>query len=318
MVVFYLKEIIIYNMKYYFEDEEKNLDSIKQPEEEVVNENQQSKGDDYVMKLPDSEKDDDRVVEPNKAAHWSMRIAGALIDICLIFLGLMGFRYLFNMTPMGTALNDNNYAALRISDDYKLQHLVEGSDETFGHKLYEGEEKYDVYIKNGYLEYQEEDTLKKYVVVVNDNPSKEIQSAFSKAVNADERFKNYTFNARLIEFGIVAISGTCSEIIFVLAIPLISKKRQTIGKMAAGTMVINSHYQSEAKWYQMLGRFFFILIIESLIPCFFISSVIWTPVVVSIILFLISLTNKDRRTIHDFVCRTKVINKRTFVKLADQ
>ena len=106
--------------------------------------------------------------------------------------------------------------------------------------------------------------------------------------------------------------------IFLLGIPLLLKRRQTLGKLAAGTMVINSHYQVEAKWYQMVGRFFFILIVESLIPCFFLSSVVWTPIVVSIVLFLVTLTNKDRRTLHDFVCRTKVIDKRTFVKLADQ
>ena len=306
-------------MKYNFDDEEKDLNPEEEPQkEEVIEEPIQPKDDGYVMKLPEEEKETGRAVEPNKAAHWSMRIAGAVIDICILFLALMGFRYLFMMTPMGDSLNHYNNEALKISDTYKLQPLVEGSDETFGFKLFEGEEKYDTYVKNGYLVYQEEDTLKNYVVVPNENPSTEIQSAFKAKVNADENFKNYTFNARLIEFGIVALSGTCAEVIFLLGIPLISKRRQTLGKMAAGTMVINSHYQVEAKWYQMVGRFFFVLIFESLIPCFFLSSVIWTPIVVSIVLFLVTLTNKDRKTLHDFVCRTKVIDKRTFVKLSDQ
>ena len=269
------------------------------------------------MPLPEEEKQTGKIAEPNKAAHWSMRIAGALIDICILFLALMGFRYLFMMTPMGDSLNYYNTEALKISDTYKLEKLVEGSDETFGHKLFEGEENYETYVKNGYLVYQEEDSTN-YVVVPNDEISKEVQNAFKTKVNADENFKNYTFNSRLIEFGIVALAGTCAEVIFVLAIPLITKRRQTLGKLAAGTMMINSHYQVPAKWYQIVGRFFFILVFESLIPCFFLSSVIWTPVVVSIVNFLITLTNKDRRTLHDFVCRTKVIDKRTFVKLSDQ
>ena len=305
-------------MKYYFDDEEKDLNPEEVPQEEVVVEPTQVKEDGYVMKLPEEEKQTGKIAEPNKAAHWSMRIAGAIIDICILFLALMGFRYLFMMTPMGDSLSYYNNEALKISDTYKLQQLVEDSEETFGHKLYEGEDEYATYTKNGYLVYQEEETLKNYVVVPNENPSTEIQNAFKTKVNADELFKNYTFNARLIEFGIVALSGTCAEVIFLLGIPLISKRRQTLGKMAAGTMVINSHYQVEAKWYQMVGRFFFVLIFESLIPCFFLSSVIWTPIVVSIVLFLVTLTNKDRRTLHDFVCRTKVIDKRTFVKLSDQ
>lgn len=306
-------------MRHYFADEEKDLNPEEnQPQEEVVEAKPSEKKDDgYVMKLPEEEKPE-KIVESNRPAHWSMRIAGGIIDICILFLALMGFQYIFKMTPMGTALNDNNYAALRISDDYKLQQLVEGSDETFGYKLYEDEEKYNDYVKNGYIVYQEEEPVKNYVVVPHDNPSSEIQSAFKTAVNADEGFKNYTFNARLIEFGIVALSLTCAEVIFLLGIPLITKRRQTLGKLAAGTMVINSHYLVAAKWYQIVGRFFFILIIETLIPLYFLSSVITTPIVVSIILFVITLTNKDRRTLHDFVCRTRVIDKRTYVKLSDQ
>ena len=306
-------------MRYFVEDEEKDINPSNEQPEVVEEVNATPHVDDgYVMKLPESEKEETTIREPNRPAHWSMRIAGAVIDICILFLALMGFRYIFMLTPMGDSLNHYNNEALKISDTYKLQPLVEGSDETFGYKLYEGEENYATYVKNGYLVYQEEETSKNYVVAPNENISSEVQTAFKTKVNADENFKNYTFNARLIEFGIVAIAGTCSEVIFLLGIPLISKKRQTLGKMAAGTMVINSHYQSEAKWYQMVGRFFFVLIFESLIPCFFLSSVIWTPIVVCIVLFLVTLTNKDRRTLHDFVCRTKVIDKRTFVKLSDQ
>ena len=308
-------------MRQYLDDEEKDLNPEKeQPQqEEIVEQPVEEKVDDnYVMKLPDSEKENDKIAEPNKAAHWSMRIAGAIIDICLVFLALLGFRYLFMMTPMGDELNRNNNEALKVSDSYKLQQLVEGSDETFGYKLFEGEEKYDTYVKNGYLVYQEEETQKNYVVANHDEISKEVQNAFKTAVNADERFKNFTFNSRLIEFGIIAISGTCSEAIFVLAVPLILKRRQTLGKLAAGTMMINSRYQVEAKWYQIVGRFFFILIVESAIPCFFLSSIIWTPIVVSAVNFLITLTNKDRKTLHDFICRTKVIDKKTFVRLENQ
>ena len=139
-------------MRHYFDDEEKEIiPEENQPQEEVVDATPSEKKDDgYVMKLPEEEKPE-KTIEPNRPAHLSMRIAGAIIDICILFLALMGFQYIFKLTPMGTALNDNNYAALRISDDYKLQQLVEGSEETFGYKLYEGEENYNNYVKNGYI-----------------------------------------------------------------------------------------------------------------------------------------------------------------------
>lgn len=306
-------------MKYYFEDEEKEVKEPETVQEEPVSEEPAPKKDDgYVMKLPESEKQTDVVVEPNKTAHWMTRIAGGVIDVSLIFLGLLGFRQLIGLTPLGSEMQKYTNLAIEISDNYKLEKLVEGSEETFGYKLYEEDENYKAYIKDGYLSYLDEETKTHYVVANNENISQELQTAFREKVNGDENFKNYTFNARLFDFSIVAISLTCSEVVFLLGIPLINKRRATLGKFAAGTMVINSHYQSEAKWYQMVGRFFWILTFESLIPLFFISSVIWTPLVVGTLMFLITLTNKDRRTLHDFVCRTKVIEKNSFKRLSDQ
>lgn len=276
------------------------------------------KTNDYVMKLPESEKPKEEVSEPNLPARGIMRVVGGIIDVCIIFLALLGFRQVFMNTGMGTAYRHHMREAIKISDSYKLEKLVSGKDDTFGYKKYEDEEGYQDFIKDGYLEYEDSEVGKSYVVANYENIAKDVQDAFKKAVNGDTQFKNYTFNARLIEFGIVTLSITCSETIFLLAIPLMNKKRATIGKIAAGTQVINSKYETEARWYQMVGRFFWILAFESFVPIFFLSSVIWAPVASGTLMLVISLTNKQRRTIHDFVSRTRVIDSRSFVTLMDQ
>ena len=289
-------------------DEENNYSKIVKPADN---------SDEYVMKLPESEKKEETIIEPNKKAHWSMRIAGAVIDACIMFLIMLGFRQIFVNTAMGDEMYRNYYAAVDVSDEYKLKPLVEGSDETFGYQVYATDDGYQDYVKKGYREHVDE-FANKYVVANHETISEDLRVAFNKAVTSDERYKNYNFNGRLIEFGIIALAGTISEVICLLIIPLLNKRRASLGKLAAGTQVINSKYEVEAKWYQMVGRFFWTLVFESIIPLFFLSSVVWTPAVVCPVLFLITLTNKKGKTLHDFVSRTMVIDKKSFVKLEDQ
>lgn len=286
-------------------------------EQEIVEPAKKEIKDDYKMPLPASEKEEPTDPSINRPAHWSMRIAAGVIDLCLIFLALFGLRYLLFLTPMGTTYNNLVNEAVKISDTYKLEKLVEGSDETFGYMLYEGEEKYEEHVKAGYLVYQDEDN-KNYVVANHEEISKEVQQAFNKKVNSDQVFRGYRFDAQLLEFGVISIAMAVGEGVFLLGIPLLNKRRASLGKLAAGTMVINNKFEVEAKWYQMLGRYFWILIVESLLPLLLISNVFITPLIVGSLLFVITLFNKKRRTLHDFISRTRVIDKRSFVRLEDQ
>lgn len=295
--------------------DEKELKEVA--EEQIVEPAKKDIKDDYKMPLPASEKEEPTDPSINRPAHWSMRIAAGVIDLCLIFLALFGLRYLLFLTPMGTTYNNLVNEAIKISDTYKLEKLVEGSDETFGYMLYEGEEKYEEHVKAGYLVYQDEDN-KNYVVANHEEISKEVQQAFNKKVNGDQVFRGYRFDAQLLEFGVVSIAMTVGEGVFLLGIPLLNKRRASLGKLAAGTMVINNKFEVEAKWYQMLGRYFWILIVESLLPLLLISNVFITPLIVGSLLFVITLFNKKRRTLHDFISRTRVIDKRSFVRLEDQ
>ena len=280
---------------------------------------------DYVMKLPESEKDQEKVIlEPNKPAYWSQRIAAGLIDICLLFLACWGLFELFVMSPMGDGLREERNAMQEVIDYYKLQPLVADSSETVGYKLYFDEEGYDKVEYQDYLVYTDPDNNKEYKVVDYPESTEAALTAYKNAVAENTKYQNAVFNYRIKNFGLVFFAGAISEVVFIVVVPLLNKDRATIGKLAAGLKVINVKYQVEARWYQMVGRFLWTLSIESALPVLFLPSIgsftslMFTVTLVPVILFLITLTNKDRRTLHDFVARTRVIDKRSFVPLNEQ
>jgi uncharacterized RDD family membrane protein YckC len=281
-------------------------------ENKEVNNKQTKNDNNYVMKLPESEKEQDIEVVPNKPSGWIMRVAAGLIDFCLIVLSIFGLNQIFNNTGMGHAADKLRVQMILIQDEYKLDHLVEGSDETYGHKVYEGEEEYSNYTT--YVVHTDEEI--NYVVVNNETISKEVITAFNKAVKSDKTYSNLSFDYRLINYGISMLSCFIAQSIFLLTIPLVNKYRATPGKLLAGTMLINNKYETPARWYQIVGRFSFQYIIESALPYLFLNM--WVLIVVPAVLFLITLTNKKRRTIHDFVSRCRVIDKRTFTPISEQ
>ena len=274
---------------------------------------QEEKKDDYVMKLPKEEIPEENI-EPNKPAHWMLRISAGLIDLCILFLSIIGLRALIVSSPMGTHQRNVYNRIIEIQDNYKLEPLVKGSDETYGYISYEGEEDYD---SSKHHVYHDDELDINYVILDHDKLSDEIKTAYADALSADKEYQNKTFDYRLIDFGFVCLSGFIVEGVFLFAIPLFNKNRATLGKMAAGLQVINSKYQVRARWYQMMGRWLFTLIIEGILPYLFLSGSL-TAVIMPVFLFIISLCNKERKTLHDFVSRTRVIEKRTFLPLEEQ
>lgn len=280
---------------------------------------------DYVMKLPESEKDkEEEILEPNRPAYWSQRIAAGLIDICLLFLACWGLFELFVMSSMGDGLREERNAMQEVADYYKLEPLLVDSSETVGYKLYSSNEEYNKVEYKDYLVYTDPDTQEQYKIVDYEKSTDELMEVYKKAVAENTKYQNAVFNYRIKNFGIVFLSGTISELVFIVVIPLLNKDRATIGKLAAGLKVINVKYQVEARWYQMVGRFLWTLSIESALPVLFLPSIgsftslMFTVTLVPFLLFIVTLTNKDRRTLHDFVARTRVIDKRTFVPLNEQ
>lgn len=282
--------------------------------DESVKDNNQK--DNYVMPLPEEEKNKGnvRMLEPNSKPNWMMRIAGGLIDLCLMFLSIMGLFFLIGLTPLSNGLKNYQKEMILIQDNYKITELVDGSDETYGHKVYENEESYTTY-KN-YLVHDADESGYKYIVVNNETISDTVKKAYSNAIKNNKDYSTYSFNYKLTEYGLTMLAGFVSLSVFLLVIPLCNKRRATLGKLFAGTQLINSKYQTTAKWYQVVGRFTFQFLIEGALPYLFLSS--WTMLAIPSLLLIIALINKNGRTLHDLVSRTKVIDKRTYLPLSEQ
>lgn len=258
-----------------------------------------------------------RIQGPNHKPHFMMRIAGGVIDVCLFFLAVFGLSRLFMVTPITSSLKNYENQITMVVDNYKLTPLVEGSEETYSYKLYETEENYSNNTKNKVI-YFDEEKQSHYVVVDNQNISEAVQKATDKAFKADKNYKNLSFDYSLVEYGLMMLAGFIAGSILFLLVPLVNKRRATLGKLAAGTMLINSKYETRARWYQIVGRFAFQYLIEWAALYLLISSMLLYFLIVPIVLYIISLFNKKGRAIHDFVSRTMVIDAKTFVPLEEQ
>ena len=273
-------------------------------------------GSDYKMKSFE-EVEENRPLEPNKKPHFMMRIAGGVIDVCLFFLAVFGLSKLFTVTPLTDSYKNYANQITMVADSYKLTPLVEGSEETYSYKLYESEENYSDNTKNKII-YFDEEKQSHYVVVDNQNISDEVKKATDSAITSDKNYKNLSFDYRLVEYGLMMLAGFIAGSILLLLVPLLNKRRATLGKLAAGTMLINSKYETRARWYQIVGRFAFQYLIEWAALYLLISSMLLYFLIVPAALYLISLFSKKGRAIHDFVSRTMVIDAKTFLPLEEQ
>lgn len=246
-------------------------------------------------------------IEPNSKPPISMRIAGGLIDVGLVFLATFGLHSIITATPLGNVLENYRVEMINIQDDYKLQTLVEGSDETYGHKAYEGSEEYTTY--STFVKHTDE--VGTYVVVNNENISKSVSDAFNESVKNNANYKTASFNYRFTDFGYLSLASGVAELLLIFTIPLLNKKRSTLGRMFAGTRLVHKEYCTPPKWYQILGRFLFVYVFETVLPYLALSNIL-VVIIVPIVLFIISLFNKNHRTIADFVSRTRLIDKRSY------
>ena len=199
---------------------------------------------------------------------------------------------------------------LLIKEDIKVQ--AQYSKEEVVDEGYNGE---------NLLHYNEEES---YYYIVNDidfgedTQAKEAAIAsFKELIQKDDTYNGLSTSYHLHNFIITALlCGGVTELIFIFIIPVIKNNGQTLGMMVCQEKMINPKYVGKAKWYQHLGRWAFMFIIESAIPYFFLAE--FTILVVPTVLIVIMLLNKNNRTLHDFVSQVMVIDKRTFVDTAEQ
>lgn len=252
----------------------------------------------------------------NVKPHIINRIIGAIVDACLVFMVFFGFYILFLNTQIGQSYH--NY-----SDEMTVIYDSTLFETGMGYKEYDFEEKKEYESYRVYVDDQGE----QYVIAGIAAPSEDASDAeweiytnkyveFDKKIKSNAAYSTAQTNKLLVEFGLVSLSATISETIFFLIIPLIDKKRRTIGKIVAKTQPYSIKFNGKVKWTQILSSFLFKLIVESLIPFVFLKHT--TAFALAFIELVFAISNKDNRTLHDLISKTRVVTSESFTSLNDK
>lgn len=93
-----------------------------------------------------------------------------------------------------------------------------------------------------------------------------------------------------------------SSVIVYLIIPLIAKQGRTIGKLIA-KLAIADNNNEYAKWYLVGARYLLSIILNVYLTLFTIG-------IVPLVNLLISIGQKDNKSINDLICQTKVVDNK--------
>ena len=246
---------------------------------------------------------------PNSKPTVFSRLLSGLVDMLIMFFFHYALYSLVLLTPISNNLHKYWNEIQLVKEDIKVQ--AHYSEEEVVDASYNG---------NKFLHYNEEES---YYYIVNDIDFKEDTEAknaaiasFQEIIKKDDLYNGLSTSYHLHNYVVTALlCGGITELIFIFIIPVIKNNGQTLGMMVCQEKMINPKYVGQARWYQHLGRFAFMFIVESCIPYFFLAE--FTLLVVPLILIIILLFNKDNRTLHDLVSQVKVIDKRTFVDTSE-
>lgn len=237
--------------------------------------------------------------------HILNRIIGAVIDACLVFMVFFGFYILF----MNTSISDSYH---EYSDEVTVIYDSTLYETGMGYKKFDFK---DNEIYGSYRVYEESDGTEFIIVNIpspkEDAPTEEWDAYTAKYLEFTSKIENNAAysaaktNMLLTEFGLVSLSAFISEGILLLAIPLIDKKRRTLGKIFAKTELYSTKHLGVAKWHQVVGSFLFKLIVESIIPFIFLKHT--TAFAIAFIELVFMLCNRENRSFHELVSRTKVV-----------
>ena len=136
-------------------------------------------------------------------------------------------------------------------------------------------------------------------------------AAVSSALSRNEEYRGEVFAANLHSYLIKAAAGFLAELLLLLAIPLANKSRATPGKLMTGIMPFSEKRQSRATPLQLIGRFVFVLLIDSL--ALYLYTGILTFLLVPLVrLIELLLSKKKNKTICDFITGVMMIEKLSY------
>ena len=236
----------------------------------------------------------------NAPLSFMQRLAYTIIDFGLMLLAAFGLYQICLHTP----ISNNLHNAQHDMNDIQIQ---VGESTGFFIKTYleEGQD-------TNYTKYQDEGGVYYYTP----SSDKDKKAAYYAELNANDDYKDLKFNYTVNVFAITLSCILVSETLFMFVVPLTNKRRATLGILLAGGQVISKKTVNRAHWYQMLGRLGFVFILYTCTLYFIGSETLL--LIIPLVTFLLTFTNKERRSLHDIVTGVKIIDKSTFVPLVDR
>lgn len=130
-----------------------------------------------------------------------------------------------------------------------------------------------------------------------------------------KKYQDVRFKFTLNQYVYIVGSALLLELVFYFLIPLLNKRRATIGMFLAGTDLITMKYYGKPKWYHLLGRWATIGFLGTALPYYFIGEL--TALLVPFVVVLIYMVNgKTNRTLHDIFSGTIIVmNENTLKRL---
>ena len=239
-------------------------------------------------------------IEMNSKPYLGKHLLSILFDVGILFLLFFLLNLGFLNSKVADAYHRHTQTYTQIEDKYKLESGV-------------GLKKWVDELENtgDFVVYLDEETSREYIVVVDKQASSEALTTYSKLLKEDESYQEAKFAAGLQSYAISVLSCSISEILLFLIIPLCNTQRATGGQLLTGISLISPGRQSYAKWYQIVGRFLFIFIIES---CFIYLWVgIYTFFLIPILDLIVMLLNKRNRSLMDYISGTMAIEKMSYM-----
>ncbi len=134
--------------------------------------------------------------------------------------------------------------------------------------------------------------------------------AVARELGSNAEYRDERFAASLHSYLLKVLAAFLAEIVLLLTVPLCTRYRQTPGKLMTGIMPYSKSKQTKARWYQIVYRFLFVFLIDSL--GLYLFTGIWTFVLVLVLRLVERLLSKNDRTLCDLVTGVTVIEKLSY------
>ena len=134
--------------------------------------------------------------------------------------------------------------------------------------------------------------------------------AVSIALSGNYEFQNELFAANLHSYILKGLAAFLAEAVILLLVPLLNRDRSTPGKLLTGILPFNERRQTRAVWYQILCRFLFIFLLDSL--ALYLLTGVLTFLLVPVLRLAEMLLNRKHKTICDYITGVMMIEKLSY------